>query len=335
MIDEFRKNKIRTIIKNYRIYPPYIIKYIITYYSKYTSDIIIEYIVNTKENDCDIMNYILLSLPIKICNINNINSICNNECICYSRSILIYLYNKLLDLLKINSNYFLSSNNVYNSFTTLILKTDVININLFIFIRDIFKDTTKWFYIIKFIKNAELYSSEYGDIIFMMKDIILKKDNDNLDNCREDLRDVLNKYNYMQQNMSKIINNLYITDINGANNVAIIKEKKIEYIISLTKKPLFKINGIEYIQIMIDDIGTTDFIGLTLETVKKVIEYIDNNNIVLIHCYKGLSRSVCFVILVLICKGFSFNNAYNLVKNKRLKINPNPDFLHQIENFKL
>ena len=334
---------IKLIIEQYHNYPQYIIKYITMYYPKECAEEIIKYIITTNEKKCELIEYILASYSIKVCDISFMRDIsCTNGCICDNRDCWKYIYNNFITLISSDLNYFLSNYNIKLSFTSLISKTDVQDEKLFILIGELVKSPKNWKTVIKFINDCELYGTDYGDIIFMMRDMFLtndkleeKKKNKLLsDNqCRLMLGISLHKYNDMQQNMSKITDNIYITDINGVKNVSIIKDSNIRYIISLTKTSIFKIDNIEYTQILIDDIGSVNFIDETLETADKVKKYIDLNNNILVHCYKGLSRSVCFVILVLIRSGMTYNDAYNLVLSGRIIIDPNPEFIKQIENF--
>lgn len=54
---------------------------------------------------------------------------------------------------------------------------------------------------------------------------------------------------------------------------------------------------------------------------------------VLIHCRKGVSRSVSIVIGYLIStQNMSFNEAYNLLKSKRANIDPNIGFVAQLKD---
>lgn len=58
----------------------------------------------------------------------------------------------------------------------------------------------------------------------------------------------------------------------------------------------------------------------------------ENNGKVLVHCNAGVSRSASVVIgyLIMVC-GFSFDDAFDLVKNKRNCIRPNDGFLKQLK----
>jgi len=141
---------------------------------------------------------------------------------------------------------------------------------------------------------------------------------------------VLRRYNELHQNICHINSTLYLSDVNIPKNVAILREKKIQHIITITKKSIFMVNDIDYTHLMIDDIGTENFVQKTLKTVLHVIDLLHRNEVVLVHCHKGQSRSVCFVILVLIHQGMSFDEAYDLVQTKRPSLDPNPEFIDQI-----
>ena len=57
---------------------------------------------------------------------------------------------------------------------------------------------------------------------------------------------------------------------------------------------------------------------------------ISENKNILVHCYRGISRSVCFVILVLMHQGSTFKQAYKIISDKKHNIDPNPEFIRQI-----
>lgn len=58
----------------------------------------------------------------------------------------------------------------------------------------------------------------------------------------------------------------------------------------------------------------------------------EHNGKVLVHCNAGVSRSATLVMgyLIVIC-GFSFDDAYDLVKSKRSCVRPNDGFLKQLK----
>lgn len=348
LIDGFRTDQVEydaitSIIDEYNEYPLYIIKYVSTHYPVMMSRAIVNHIINTDERKCELMDCILMAHGVKVCDIKSMEDFsCLDTCLCYSRDCWKQIYRNFLETINHNPDHFLLSYNVYHSITILIAKTDVIDSELPRFLEKIMRNPKNWRTIIRFIRDTELYGSEYGDIIFNIRDIILHNDSlnkqeqhDNISRFqnRALLGSVLRKYNEMQQNMSRITDNVYITDINGAKNVSLLRDKNINCVVSLTKKSIFKVAGIKYVQIMIDDIGTVDFVDVTINTVEEVNDYIKDNKIILVHCYKGVSRSVSFVIMVLVKQGMSFQEAYDLIKRKRGIADPNPAFIKQIIEF--
>lgn len=341
--NEFENNKfeknIQSIIDNYHKYPQYIIKYLTVRFPKETALIVINYIIKTKERRCLLMDCILDVYDIKLCDFDDkyLNGLCIDGCVCSSRECWKYLYKEFINLIRSDIEYFFSYN-VNSSFIKLISKTDVIDDELFLIINSISQDPKYWFYVINCVKEAKLFSSDYGDIIFSIRDKILENDKISSDKknihiakfSRSLLSSVLKMYNSFQKSISEITNNLYLSDISVPKNTSLMKSKKIAYVISLTKTPILKISNIDYTQIMIDDVGSEDFIKLTINTVDKVLNLLKTNKNTLVHCYRGLSRSVCFVILVLIHQGMTFKEAFDLIQSKR-QIDPNPEFIRQIK----
>jgi protein-tyrosine phosphatase len=76
-----------------------------------------------------------------------------------------------------------------------------------------------------------------------------------------------------------------------------------------------------------------DFLSMTMDVADKVIELITQDKIILVHCFKGVSRSVSFVILVLVKQGMDYDEAYDLVTQKRPLANPNPSFRKQLKEY--
>jgi protein-tyrosine phosphatase len=346
LINNFRNKSIdnqiiKKIVDNYDKYPLYIIKYITVYYPTDISNITIHNIIYNDQSD-ELMDCIISSYCVKLCDITLMTDfVCKNECMCYSRICWKLLYVGFIDALTKEPTFFLSSN-VYSSLVNLISKTDVQDEKIFHFIKTVAQNPQYWNKIIKFIGDTELFSSNYGDIIFAIRDLILtndkmnkEKQNKQINNFRDRylLGSLLRKYNEKQKNVTNIVDNIYLTDINGAKNISILKDKKIQYIITLTKKQIFHVDDIMYLQIPIDDIGSVNFVEMTIDTIDQVVDYLNQHKIILVHCYRGLSRSVCFVILLLIKLGWSFQNAYDLVSKKKEYIDPNPEFIKQIVEF--
>lgn len=261
-------------------------------------------------------------------------------CNCRDRRHWYELYDNFMNLIDQDERFMFDMYNVNQSITDLVAQTDVADETLSKILKKSVLNPKRWRTLLLFIKGTGLVSSAYGDMIFDIRDAILSNDNsDNPDPAIDKFNDrvlltfLLKRYNEYHRNMSMITPNMYITDINGAGNTDLIRDKKIDCVVTLTRKSVFKASNVRYIHIEIDDVESTDFMSATLDYADEVIKLIDENNIILVHCYKGISRSVSFVVLVLVKQGMSYDDAMKLVKRKRPEANPNPAFKEQLRSY--
>lgn len=261
------------------------------------------------------------------------------RCNCMDRKHWTYLYECFVELIGDDDRFMFESYNVNHSITNLISHTDVGDYRLAIIFEKSIVIPERWRDILLFIKKTGFISSPYGDMIFAIRDAILTNDRKNVAdrdiriskfNDRVLLSTLLKRYNQYHSNMSMISDNIYITDIDGARNTDLIRDKKIDCVVSLTKQIIFRASNVKYFHIKIDDDDSVDFLSMTHEYADRVIKLIGQNKIVLVHCYKGISRSVSFVILILVKQGLDYESAYNFVKKKRPVSNPNPSFRQQL-----
>lgn len=54
---------------------------------------------------------------------------------------------------------------------------------------------------------------------------------------------------------------------------------------------------------------------------------------ILIHCLAGISRSTSITMCYLYECGFSFDEAYELIKSRRIQVNPHPALLESIREY--
>ena len=272
----------------------------------------------------------------------NSRGVSNNVCNCMDRRHWYNLYDSFVGLIEGDDRFLFESYNVNYSITNLVAQTDVANDKLSKIIKKSISRPDRWRAILMFIKKTGLVSSAYGDMIFSIRDAVIlnnRKNESDRDPEMSKFRDItllsslLKRYNEYHKNMSKITDNMYITDIMGARNTDLVRDKKINCIVSLTKRSIFKASNVRYFHIKMDDIESVDFLSMTLDVADKVIELIQNDQIILVHCYKGVSRSVSFVILVLVKQGMPYNEALELVKSKRPSANPNPAFREQLQEY--
>ena len=90
----------------------------------------------------------------------------------------------------------------------------------------------------------------------------------------------------------------------------------------------------EYKKIPVCDTSKTN-IKFYLEEAADFIENIRlNNKKVLVHCYKGRSRSVtCIIAYMIKYKSMSYESAYVMIKNIKSDVNPNKGFINQLKEF--
>ena len=89
-----------------------------------------------------------------------------------------------------------------------------------------------------------------------------------------------------------------------------------------------------------DFITNCNYITLNDHPSQKIEDYFESTfNIIskaekpiLVHCYQGISRSATIVLAYLMQKGMTFSKAYEFVKAKRPRIQPNMGFLYQLYN---
>jgi hypothetical protein len=124
-----------------------------------------------------------------------------------------------------------------------------------------------------------------------------------------------------------ILDNIYLGSAYNAANYTILKDTGIDIIINITNEiDNYYPNDFIYHNYKIEDNEEGDL----EEFLDKSYDVIKNsaNKKVLVHCYMGASRSASLVIYYLIKeKKMSFDEAFDLLKSKRIVVNPNIKFV--------
>jgi len=139
--------------------------------------------------------------------------------------------------------------------------------------------------------------------------------------------------------MSKILDHLYLGNIDNLNNIDFIKNNNIELIINCASEvivpPYYENMNISIINLKLyDDPLQKIYFNLLNDISDKIDYFLKQKKGVLVNCYAGISRSSTFVIAYLMNKyNMNLDDAYSFVINKRLIIKPNPGFLKILKSY--
>lgn len=133
--------------------------------------------------------------------------------------------------------------------------------------------------------------------------------------------------------MSKILDHLYLGNIEDINNINFIKNNDIQLIINCASEVIIP-SSYENMNISIINLKLYDdplqkiYFNLLNDISDKIDYFLKQKKGVLVNCYAGISRSSTFVIAYLMNKyNMNLDDAYSFVINKRLIIQPNSGFL--------
>lgn len=137
------------------------------------------------------------------------------------------------------------------------------------------------------------------------------------------------------KNAVEIIPHLYIGSIACASNLEELQTKKITHILCCGfGLKLFFPDKFKYHKINLLDSVTEHIRKYFEETNEFINNAIINGKNVLVHCHAGISRSSSIIIAYLMKhKLMNFNKAFELIKEKRGKIQPNSGFILQLKDY--
>lgn len=136
---------------------------------------------------------------------------------------------------------------------------------------------------------------------------------------------------YSDYNM--ITDKIYLGNSDTAKDKELLKDRGITHIL-VCGYFLHKFHPDDFIYKVIEiDDCLTDRID---KYFKECIEFIESSHKVYVHCRAGISRSSSIVIAFMMWKHkLSYEDAKNLVQDKRDCISPNPNFEEQLKEFEL
>ena len=148
-------------------------------------------------------------------------------------------------------------------------------------------------------------------------------------------------YRAQEEDYNEILKDfLYISSYKTASTITDLKHLKITNIINCSgdlcknlKLESSSIN-IEYLTLNLRDNVSENIECLFFKCINYINDVKDKKGRVLIHCYKGVSRSVSIVIAYLIyLNKWSYDKAFDFVQSKRAIANPNIGFYLQLKTF--
>jgi protein-tyrosine phosphatase len=131
--------------------------------------------------------------------------------------------------------------------------------------------------------------------------------------------------------MTQILSNLYLGNIDDALG-SFILENNITAVVNISKdipKSPY-ISNENFLRIAIDDEPSENIIAF-IPMFMSFMNY-HSNDIILIHCYAGISRSVSYVLIYLLIRYYpiTFEEAYSYVKSLRPFVRINHGFHKQV-----
>ena len=133
--------------------------------------------------------------------------------------------------------------------------------------------------------------------------------------------------------INHICDNVFLGDFRAADDLPLLKEKKITAIINCAYNLPSKFpKEITYLNLKLADEKDVDIIP-ALENAYNFIKE-DSSRLILVHCVHGASRSGSTVIFYLMKeKKWDFDTCFNFIKEKRNVIKPNEGFKKQLINY--
>jgi len=147
---------------------------------------------------------------------------------------------------------------------------------------------------------------------------------------KEETEDELRRIKLLSE-IDQITDNIYLGDQYGAKNLKELKDLNITHVLICGSDLVAHFpNDFIYKKIDVDDYSGDDIHQHFNDT----FDFIDKANKVFVHCKAGVSRSATIVIAYIMKKfGKRFEEAYKMVKDKRMKICPNTGFEGQLRMY--
>ena len=131
----------------------------------------------------------------------------------------------------------------------------------------------------------------------------------------------------------EIVSRLYIADYQTVSRVLPLESIGADVVFNLVSHKCPNVGGprLTYENYMLCDTTAEDLLGDVDEIVDKIGAHIKNGRTVVVHCFKGISRAPSVAMAYLIRQErLQLELAFDLVKKKSPKVDPNAGFMMQL-----
>jgi atypical dual specificity phosphatase len=325
--EDFKSEKnLKQLLTNFDVIPVFIIRFILLAYRSKCESLINTMINNPDNTFGDLIDCIVTSSYIKLCDIQLFKQICQEQCICNKEFDYTNIYNAMIRYVNTHPDI-ISTQSFNKNFTDILTKTDMYSNKVYNILHNmVHVNRDNDIGVIKTIVDGKLLTSEYISLLTHIQTHTLD------DAIKSSCIQLINKIMKHNKKCTYIVDNIYISDIMYASNIPSIIDNKFTHVISLTRKNIIKVRtGVTYRQIDIPDKADIDFIDNTIVDIYDLIHVKDTTSKILCHCFSGISRSVLFVsILISLRHNISFEESYKIVKKNRPISSPNPELYKQV-----
>ena len=144
-----------------------------------------------------------------------------------------------------------------------------------------------------------------------------------------------NRASPLQNRIIEIMDGLYVSDYSSVRDENNLSSRKVTTIFNLTKKNCMNLYPAKYSYQTFDisDKASEEIIEEMLAITNMIHECLQRREVVLVHCFKGISRAPTMVIAYLIrYGGMAFDDAFEFVRQKSHGIDPNAGFLMHLSS---
>ena len=134
--------------------------------------------------------------------------------------------------------------------------------------------------------------------------------------------------------MSLIIDHLYLSPIMVAKDPKFFEKNQVTHVLIAAKHLKQYQKEVIYKQFDLADNAAANIAKYFVEAIEFIHETRSKGKNILVHCAGGVSRSTTFIIAyIMFIENLSFEKAYEFVKEKHPRTNPNKGFATQLQLF--